>query len=98
MVSAVGLDVLSQAVHGHRRIGDGQNIKEAANLRIDIVDLRIALLDVHKDVVPGKVARLGIHRSGIFRLVRPVLDRGVIDDEGKVRIVEGRLLNIFGIG
>src|SRR5205807_2145825 len=98
MVSAVGLDVLAHAMHGHGRIGNGQDIKEAANLRIDVVDLRIALLDVHKDVVPGKVASLGIHGGGIFRLVGPMLDGRVINDEVEIGVVERRLLHVFGVG
>jgi len=50
--------------------------------------------------VPGEVARGRIEEAALveFRLARAMLDSGVIDDEGQIRVIERRFFHVGRVG
>ena len=100
MIDAVVLDVLADQVHAHLGMLDRQAAEGRADLGVDVVHLRVALLDLHQHVVPGEVAGRRVVEAVLLelRLAGAVLDGGVVDDEGQVGMVERRLLDVGGVG
>ena len=68
VVRTVRFDVLAHPVHAHFGMHDGERIEEASDLAIDVVHLRIALLDVHQHAVPLKIAS----RRIVLVVLKPV--------------------------
>ena len=81
-------------------MGDCQRGEGAADLAVDVVQARIASLDVHQDLVPGEVSRARVEEARLRerRLGRAVLEGRVVDDEGEVRVLQRRPLDVPGIG
>src|SRR5215813_9766256 len=99
MVRTVVFNVLPHAMHAHDWVCDDEHAKEAPNLTVDVIHLWVALLDVHKDVVPLEVAGSWIELIGLdpALLVGSVLNRRMVYHEVEVWIIQRGLFHVLRV-